>query len=215
MSSSALPVPPTSVTPTSPGLSPNTRAEAEAAFTYNALYQTASAAHPQPITPLTEMSQPMLPVRGAPSSSGASNGNDNYLHAASAAGFTIEPPYPSDGTAEQVKGTLSRGTTQAVLRKMDSAGSADGFEFGGTVLGKRVSREGERRTSRIPVPNTDGSAAVNGAGAEAGKEPTGMVKPGFDRQVSWSKEDMKRVMQERLMKDEAGSGENAGYSSVG
>lgn len=132
-----------------------------------------------------------------------SGDSSNYLSAASAAGLALEPPYPSDGSAERVRhlsgGTLSRGTTQAVLQKMDS-GELD------TELKRRAAKEGERRTSQLsPV----GSRDAEGDAAGAAK------KPGFDRTQSWNQQDVKRVMSEKLMSDEQGSGDGVGYSSKG
>jgi hypothetical protein len=159
-------------------LTPNTLAEAESAFTFNSTLQTSSAGKPQPHTP--------LPTSDSPQS--------NYLSAASAAGLVAEPPYPDDLPLEHVRslpgGALSRGTTQAVLQKMDS----------GTKLGKRGNKEGVRRTNAIQVPG----------GTEDGVDG-GASKPRFDRTQSWNKEDLKRVMSERLMTGEASG--NTGYES--
>jgi hypothetical protein len=173
-------------------LTPNTLAEAESAFTFNSTLQTSSAGKPQPTTPL-------------PSDSSSSN----YLSAASAAGLVIEPPFPDDVPLEHVRslptGTLSRGTTQAVLQKMDS----------GTELGKRGSKEGARRTNMIQVPVEKEESGTAAGGAASGSTGVDGVasKPGFDRRQSWNKEDLKRVMSERLMTEDVASDENAGYVS--
>jgi hypothetical protein len=165
-------------------LTPNTRAEIESAFSFNSTLQTSSAGKPQPHTPL-------------PTSEPTSS---NYLSAASAAGLVAEPPYPDDVPLEHVRslpsGALSRGTTQAVLQKMDS----------GTELGRRVTKEGERRTNAIPVPGGSADSGSQGAGADG--VPT---KPAFDRTQSWNKEDLKRALSERLMTGD--SDENTGYVS--
>jgi len=159
-------------------LTPNTLAEIESAFTFNSTLQTSSAGKPQPHTPL-------------PASDSSTT---NYLSAANAAGLAAEPPYPDDVPLEHVRslpsGALSRGTTQAVLQKMDS----------GTELGRRGGNEGVRRTSAIQVPG----------GKEGGVDGVAQ-KPGFDRTQSWNKEDLKRAMSERLMTGDAN--ENAGYVS--
>jgi hypothetical protein len=159
-------------------LTPNTLAEIESAFTFNSTLQTSSAGKPQPHTP---------PATSNPSST-------NYLSASSAAGLAAEPPYPDDVPLEHVRslpsGALSRGTTQAVLQKMDS----------GTELGRRGGNEGAKRTSAIQVP-----------GSKEGSADGAARKPGFDRTQSWNKEDLKRAMSERLMTGEAD--ENAGYVS--
>jgi len=169
-------------------LTPNTLAEAESAFTFNSSFQTSSAGKPQPTTP--------LPLHSSDTS--------NYLSAASAAGLAVELPYPDDVPIEHVRGlppgALSRGTTQAVLEKMDS----------GTSLGRRGSKEGERRTRDIQVPFKKEGGKVDGSN---GGVNSGVAKPGFDRRQSWNKEDLKRFMSERLMTGEGGGDENAGYVS--
>jgi len=84
----------------------------------------------------------------------------------------------------------------------------DSFGVDGAELVRRASlaKEGEKRTSAIPVPSAEADGAkVDGAGA----------KPGIDRRQSWSKEDYKRLASERLMGEGAGSGEGAGYTSKG
>jgi hypothetical protein len=99
--------------------------------------------------------------------------------------------------------SLSRGTTRAVLEKMASP------DFG-TELGKRMNREGERRTSSIPVGSAESErvmAAVDRGHGEKG------AAPAFNRQQSWNQEDMKRVMTERLMRPV--DDEDGGYSSAG
>jgi len=70
----------------------------------------------------------------------------------------------------------------------------DSQSGGDLALGRRASREGERRTSAIKVGEGDG-------GKGTGVDFSG-GKPGFDRRQSWSKEDMKRVMQERFMEED-------------
>ncbi|TID26776.1 hypothetical protein E2P81_ATG01239 [Venturia nashicola] len=260
----ALPLP---ITPSDIGaLTPSTRSEAEAAFAvrsqaspqsisvpdsaqahpfyhihtsspnspidgqFNALYQTSSSGPPKPF-----VQHPEYPMQRRQS--------HNYLDAATEAGLppsTCEPPYPTEETAEQVKGNLSRGTTQAVLQKMDSiikTTSADGvvkeehthvtfvgstaatssgpldtsaLDMGG--LNKRLAREGHRRTSSITVPVLTGL-----------KESTNMTgggevlqKPSFDRAMSWKREDKKRALyqQEKLMEEERRFGKNYGYDSA-
>lgn len=168
----------------------------------------------------------------------------NYLDAATEAGLppsVCEPPYPTEETAEHVKGTLSRGTTQAVLKKMDSmskTASADGamkeehthVAFAGSTtttssgladtsdldmggLNKRLAREGHRRTSSITVPVP--------AGLKESTNTTGggeiLEKPSFDRTMSWKREDKKRALyqQEKLMEEERRFGKNYGYDSAG
>jgi hypothetical protein len=167
----------------SEGLTPNTRTEAEAALTYNALRQTISAASPQPTTPALKHTDNPLATRLAPSSSSstANSSDPNSL--------LPEPPYPSEDTAELVRGNLSRGTTQAVLQKMDV-----GLD-GTSLLAKRMSRD---------------SAST---GAADGVPAGGSAKPVFNRQQSYSKEDMKRMMSERLMSGDAPH-DGQGYSSV-
>jgi hypothetical protein len=173
-------------------LTPNTLNDAEAAFTFNSTIQTSSAGRPQPTTPPT--SDGLLAPTSAPLPT----------HLAP------EPPYPSDGTEARFLGhpgsSLSRGTTQAVLQKMDSIG-IDGAE-----LGRRASlaKEGEKRTAAIPVPSSDEAGGKAGGAAAAAA-----AKPGIDRRQSWSKEDYKRVASERLMGEDAGTGDGAGYTSKG
>jgi len=89
-----------------------------------------------------------------------------------------------------------------VLEKMASP------EFGSELV-KRMSREGERRTSLIPVRSGESEGdPADGGGHDREKG----VKPGFNRQQSWSQEDVKRAMMERLMEPvDEGSG---GYSSA-
>jgi len=70
------------------------------------------------------------------------------------------------------------------------------------MLAKRMSREGERRTSLIAPDGGVGHAKED---EEVGK------KPGFDRRISYKQEDMKRMLSERLMED----GKREGYESVG
>ena len=90
-----------------------------------------------------------------------------------------------------------------VLEKMASP------EFG-SELRKRLSREGERRTDLIPIRPAE---IEQGADTADSGDDEKDVKPAFDRQQSWSQEDMKRARTERLMGpvDE----ENGGYSSAG
>jgi len=170
-------------------LTPNTLAEAESAFLFNSTLQTSSAGKPQPTTPLPS-TQP----------------HSNYLSAASAAGLALEPPFPDDVHLEHVRslptGALSRGTTQAVLQKMDSGSSLE--------LGRRGSKEGAKRTSLIKMPGEGGDGAD---GAADGVDGAYGKKPGFDRKQSWNKEDLKRVMSEKFMAQVEGSGEAAGYDS--
>jgi hypothetical protein len=85
-----------------------------------------------------------------------------------------------------------------------SDGAADGGGPIGAALGRRGTREGERRTSLIQVKSREENAdgAVDGGG-----------KPQFDRTQSYNKEDLKRVMSERLMGAVDGKEENTGYSS--
>jgi hypothetical protein len=90
-----------------------------------------------------------------------------------------------------------------VLEKMASP------DFG-SELGKRVNREGERRTSSIPVGSAESErvmAAVDRGHGEKG------AAPAFNRQQSWNQKDMKRVMTERLMGPV--DDEDGGYSSAG
>lgn len=174
------------LSPTEPDLTPNTRTEAEAAPSYNDLLQTASAAAPQattPTTPTTEQKRPTLHTRTS----------SNYATAASSANLSFEPPYPTDATAEAVRGNLSRGTTQAVLEKMQSPTSPSAEE---TLLSKRASREGERRASKV---------AADGEGQ----------RPLAYQRQSYNQEDLKRVLSEKLMEDGAKApGEATGYDSV-
>lgn len=170
------------LTPTEPGLTPNTRTEAEAALSYNATLQTQSAAAPQATTPTGERARPPLHTRNS----------SNYATAASSANLSFEPPYPTESTAEAVRGNLSRGTTQAVLERITSPTSPPPAE---TLLSKRASREGERRTSQIA--------------ADGGKRPLA-----YQRQ-SYNQEDLKRVMSEKMMEDgPKKSGDASGYDSV-
>jgi hypothetical protein len=167
------------MTPTSPGLTPNTRTEAEAAFSYNAMVQTVSAAKPQATTPLTENlpSRPQLQTRTS----------YNYAYAATASNLSYEPPYPSDETAEAVRGNLSRGTTQAVLETI-----ASGVAPKETLLSKRQNREGERRTSQIAAP-----------------------RPQVQNRQSYNQQDMKRIMSEKFMENGVIQPAATGYNSVG
>lgn len=220
----ALPLP---VTPTDIGaLTPNTRSEAEAAFTFNAMYQTSSSGPPKPFVPHQNYSMQRRQ-------------SHNYLDAANEAGLppsTCEPPYPTEETAEQVKGNLSRGTTQAVLQKMDSltkitnsfgetrtehthvtfAGqtTTSGPELDTGALNTRLAREGHRRTSSItvPVPVDLKTIASRTTTTEEVFE-----KPSFDRSMSWKREDKKRALyqQEKLMEEERRNGKNYGYDSAG
>jgi len=173
-------------------LTPNTKREAEEAFTFNSTYQTASAAAPQPTTP--ELA-----------SNVTTTATHNYLSAAKSAGLPEpEPPYPSDGLSPLFNGkpggTLSRGTTQAVLQKMDS-----GEVPIGEALGRRATREGEKRTSNIGVDGLGQGKGIDGAtGAD--------FKPSFDRKASYNREDLKRVVSERWMKG-TGEGEDVGFTS--
>lgn len=263
----ALPLP---ITPTDIGaLTPNTRSEAEAAFTvgpqvssqpisipdpaqahphplyhihasspnspvdaqFNALHQTSSSGPPKPFVP-----HPEYPMQRRQS--------HNYLDAATEAGLppsACEPPYPTEETAEQVKGNLSRGTTQAVLQKMDlmtkttsadgtvkeehahvtfagsttttSSGSADttALDMGG--LNKRLAREGHRRTSSITVPVP--ASLKENTNTSRGEQV--FEKPSMDRAMSWKREDKKRELyqQEKLMEEERRNGKNYGYDSAG
>ena len=148
-------------TPTEPGLTPNTRTEAEAALTYNALVQTASAAAPQATTPTAEKPRPTLHTRDS----------SNYADAATSAHLSAEPPYPTDETAEAVRGTLSRGTTAVVLERMTSPTSPTPEE---TLLSRRATREGERRTSLV---------AADGGGSQ---------RPVFNQRQSYNQQDLKR-----------------------
>jgi hypothetical protein len=168
-------------------LTPNTLAEAESAFLFNSTLQTSSAGKPQPTTPLP-----------------STEPHSNYLSAASAAGLAFEPPFPDDVPLEHVRSlpALSRGTTQAVLQKMDSGSSVE--------LGRRGSKEGAKRTSMIKMP---GEGVEGKDGAVDGVGGASATKPSFDRKQSWNKEDLKRVMSERLMTEVDGSGEAAGYDS--
>lgn len=185
--------------PTDGPLTPNTLTAAEEALKYNEALQTSSAGRPQPTTP-----------------TGPSRQSSNYAAAALHSGFNPSAPYPAslragestDSAASEEHedvaaafaaalepGKLSRGTTQAVLAKMESP------EFG-SALGKRMGREGERRTRLVPVKSNESAEAERGGGK----------KPGLDRQQSWSQEDAKRAMTERLM-GPVDDGE--GYSSAG
>jgi len=216
----ALPLP---ITPTDIGaLTPNTRSEAEAALTFNALHQTSSSGPPKPFFPRPEYSMHRRQ-------------SHNYLDAATEAGLppsTCEPPYPTEETAEQIKGSLSRGTTQAVLQKMDSlsvsknssgetrvehthvafASQSTVPELDGGMLSKRLSREGQRRLSSNSVPGPASLEAI------ASKDTTGEAfeKPSFDRSMSWKREDKKRALyqQEKLMEAEQRFGKNYGYDSA-
>lgn len=191
MSSNLIPTP--AVAP----LSPNTLAAAEAALRYNKSIQTSSAGRPQPTTPL-----------------GPSRPSSNYAAAALQRGANPSAPHPpsfqaaeSTDSAASVEledaplvlepGKLSRGTTQLVLEKMASP------EFE-SALRKRMSREGERKTRLVPVKSGESGSADGETGG------AGAAKPGFDRQQSWSQEDMKRIMSERLM---APVEDGEGYSS--
>jgi hypothetical protein len=177
----SLPIP----TPTGPGLTPNTRTEAEAALSYNSSRQTASAAQPQATTPATE-EEPTHPLLQARTPS-------NYQAAAAVANLSYEPPYPSDETAEAVRGNLSRGTTQAVLAKM--ASSENPIE---SLLSKRASREGERRTNALAADGVD----------------RGSARPNFSQRQSYNQQDLKRLMSEKMMLDGAKAPSETGYNSV-
>jgi hypothetical protein len=78
----------------------------------------------------------------------------------------------------------------------------------GSKLGKRLSREGEGRSSSIPVRSTGSERGVTAADRDDGEKA---VKPAFNREQSW-REDSKRLMMERLMGpvDE----KDGGYSSA-
>lgn len=203
--------------PQDPLLTPNTLSEVEMALKYNELYQTSSAGRPQPTTPLGPSRQSSNYYATAALKHGidpAAPHPPSFLPAESTdSGYSVGE-HDADGlSAGAVEaGKLSRGTTQAVLEKMASS------DFDGSLLRKRGSREGERRTRLVPVksgesipdtafdrPAGDGEV-VDGGG--------GVKKLGFDRQGSWSQEDMKRVMTERLMAP-VGEEESAGYSSAG
>lgn len=164
-----------------PILTPNTRAEAEAALSYNAMRQS-------PVTtPKTEdrSTRPSL-QNHTPS---------NYQAAAAVANLSYEPPYPSDKTAEAVRGNLSHGTTQAVLE--ETADGRDSPGHGESLLRKRESREGARRTSQI---SADGSR-------DARPRP-------YQRQI-YNQEDLKRLMTQRLMEDDMDDPDETGYTSAG
>jgi hypothetical protein len=167
--------------PTSDVLTPNTRSEAEIALAYNAARQTASAAAPQATTPIDESGRPILPSRTS----------SNYADAATGANLSYEPPYPSEATAEQVRVNLSRGITAEVLERITSPTSPPPVE---SLLSKRASKEGERRTSQI--------AANSG-------------RPRMQQRQSYSQQDLKRIMSEKLMEDGATAQPDAtGYDSV-
>jgi hypothetical protein len=204
--SSTLAPPPVSITPPSADLlTPNTRTEAEAALQHNVSCQTSSAGRPQPTTPLP-----------------TSTPTSNYLAAAEAHGISTGIPHPptststipvlrtEDGTASnesydtysRVWAPLSRGTTAAILQKMNSGD----YNFGDSTSGlaRRVSREGERRTSLVTVKSREGQADKKDA------EP----KQGLQRHQSWRQEDMKHsIMQQYMQVPEAPS--SYGYSSRG
>ncbi|KIW08709.1 uncharacterized protein PV09_00655 [Verruconis gallopava] len=168
---------------TSPGLTPNSRSEAEIALAYNAFHQTSSAGKPQATTPTAE-DLPMRPALKTRTSS-------NYQAAAALAHVSFEPPYPTDETAQAVRGTLSRGTTQVVLDKMATE------DPGETLLSKRQSREGARRTSEV--------AADGGS----------IARPGLNTRQSYNEQDLKRMMTEKLMQDDdSKSPDAAGYESI-
>jgi hypothetical protein len=193
---------------------------------FNAMHQTSSSGPPKPFVPHQD-----YPMQRRLS--------HNYLDAANEAGLppsTCEPPYPTEQTAEQVKGNLSRGTTQAVLQKMDSltkiinssgetraehthvtfAGqtTTSGPELDAGTLNKRLAREGHRRTSSItvPVPADLKTTIPGNTTAENVFE-----RPSFDRSMSWKREDKKRALyqQEKLMEEERRNGKNYGYDSAG
>jgi hypothetical protein len=256
---------PLSITPTDIGaLTPNTRSEAEAAIAvrplspspsplpphhplyhihtsapssplidpqFNVMHQTASSGPPRPFFPPPHAEYPMHRRQ-----------SHNYLDAATEAGLppsACEPPYPTETTAEQVKGNLSRGTTQAVLQKMEAMTSSSrttdsstskttrtqqthvAFAAGqtafpdgeGGVLKKRLSREGERRTSSITVPIPAELASTTFINTTEDV----FEKPSFDRNMSWKREDRKRALyqQEKLMEEERRFGKNYGYDSAG
>ncbi|KAF2429400.1 hypothetical protein EJ08DRAFT_650430 [Tothia fuscella] len=192
-------------------LTPNTLTEAEAAFTFNSTIQTSSAGKPTPITP-------PIPTNQNSTFLDPSSANDN-TSGPRGGGPQPEPPYPSDGTTPHFTGlpggTLSRGTTQAVLQKMDSLG-LDGI---GSELGRRGSREGEKRTRDILLPASALGGANENKGANAKENENKLEneggKPGFDRRQSYNKEDLKRVMSEGLMGEGKGEGHGVGYSSRG
>ncbi|KAF2402005.1 hypothetical protein EJ06DRAFT_371575 [Trichodelitschia bisporula] len=115
MTQSPAPDPPTSVpspaTTTPSLLTPNTRTHAEAALTHNTLHQTHTAAPPQPITP--ENASPIPPTATT---------NEGHLAPPSSTAYFV----PAEGTSidgsVDVPPILSRGTTAAVIRRMEEGG---------------------------------------------------------------------------------------------
>jgi len=187
---------PTSSSDVTLPLTPTALSEAEAALIYNEALQTSSAGRPQPTTPQR------LP-------------SNNYICAASNLGIRPSAPHPPSLQAQEsiesatsvgheddaAVPPLSRGTTRIVLEKMASP------DFG-SELGKRFRREGQRITSSNPIKSTEENVT-----ADDGDDDEKVVKPTFNRQQSWSQQDMKRVMTERLM-GPVGE-EDGGYSSAG
>ena len=117
--------------------------EAEAALAYNGALQTSSAGKPQPTTPqYVPSNNDICTTRQMGGNTGAVC--TPSLQAQESIDSTTSVGREDDAAAPP----LSRGTTRAVLDKMDSP------DFG-SELRKRIHREGERRTSLIPVKSAE------------------------------------------------------------
>ncbi|KAF2101524.1 hypothetical protein NA57DRAFT_72964 [Rhizodiscina lignyota] len=175
---------------------PNTRSEVEAAFASNTLTQTASAGQAPPY----KFQDPSSPVTGRPSLQ--SRSSNNYIDATTTAA-TKSTASPPATLAPRPKGIPMPVSPSAEDLAAQNAAAEAAF----------LAEQAAAKRSSVDM-KSDSIARV--LSPESGNE----VKAGsprmlkvHGRQQSWNKEDMKRMMQEPLMKEDGGPIQ--GYSGKG
>lgn len=176
------------------GLTPNTRSEAEAAFTYNTLTQTASAA---PTTPL-------------PADPSALDGIADTESSPFAARRPID-------TSHNYEAALAAARKQSTASSGMSADSTEptGNTTTGNIMGAGTVAS---PTAAVPFPPPGQGVVPLHTGVGSGQaeivrkaKPTGMKLGELGRQPSWSSQDMKHLLSADWMKDPGA--EDKGYGS--
>lgn len=173
-------------------ITPGTRSAAEAAFTSNMLTQTASAGQAPPSD-----DDPPFPVTGRPPMQTRTSAN--YMNAVTDAATRNTPSSPTNLAPRPKSIPMPVSPSAEDLAAQNAAAEAAFLNEQAAAKRSSVDMRSDSIAGVLGSPNGPNENVPNMLGARG-------------RQQSWNKEDMKRMMQEPLMRED---GPTHGYSGKG
>jgi hypothetical protein len=185
-------------------LTPNTRSEAEAALSANSAFQTDAAAPTTPLVPAPVFKPASAATEASSTGVESPELQQQQLPAADEGGrrgsLGQRPPVPTRSSSNYLNALGASGSVDPAeaLVEEDAATAA--------------SANAPSATKEVADRTVGASSAEDDAVGEAETSPTGW-RPRTDRKQSWSHQDMRRMMQEKLMGTAPAEGD-MGYDSA-